>query len=68
MAFGKDFGSMTQGNDKTGQQGTNSIFVMTHDKISLIPKGKLSHMRALLWISVTRKWTPIAFKLLLEAT
>ena len=27
--FGKDFGGMAQGNDKTGQKGTNSIFVMT---------------------------------------
>jgi len=34
MAFGKDFGGMAQGDDKIGQQGTNSIFVMTHDKIS----------------------------------
>jgi hypothetical protein len=36
-AFGKDFGSMVQGDNKTGQQGTNSIFVMTHAKILLIP-------------------------------
>jgi len=33
MAFGKDFGGMTQGNDRTGQEGTNSIFVMTHAEI-----------------------------------
>ena len=32
-AFGKDFGGMAQGNDKTGQKGTNSIFAMTHAKI-----------------------------------
>jgi len=32
-AFGRDFGGMAQGNDKTGQKGTNSIFVMTHVKI-----------------------------------
>jgi hypothetical protein len=30
-AFGKDFGSMAQGDLKTGQKCTNSIFVMTHD-------------------------------------
>ncbi len=36
--FGKDFGSMAQSNHKTGQQGTNSIFVMTQDKIFRIPK------------------------------
>jgi hypothetical protein len=39
-AFGKDFGGMAQGEDKTGQKGTNSIFVMTHDKISRIPKNQ----------------------------
>jgi hypothetical protein len=32
-AFGKDSGGMTQGNNKTGQKGTNAMFVMTHDKI-----------------------------------
>jgi hypothetical protein len=36
-AFGKDFVSMAQGYNKTGQQGTNSIFVMTHAEILLIP-------------------------------
>ncbi len=35
-AFGKDFGGMAQGDEKTGQKGTNSIFVMTHDKIKNI--------------------------------
>jgi hypothetical protein len=39
MAFGKDFGGMAQGNNKTGQMGTNSIFVMTHDIIRKIPKS-----------------------------
>ncbi len=33
-AFGKDFGSMAQGDNKTGQKGTNAMFVMTHDKIA----------------------------------
>jgi hypothetical protein len=32
-AFGKDFGGMAQGDNKMGQKGTNSIFVMTHDEI-----------------------------------
>jgi hypothetical protein len=32
-AFGKDFGGMAQGDEKTGQKGTNSIFVMTHAEI-----------------------------------
>lgn len=30
-AFDKDFGGMAQGDNKTGQKGTNSIFVMEHD-------------------------------------
>ncbi len=32
-AFGKDFGGMAQGDIKTGQKGTNTMFVMTHDEI-----------------------------------
>jgi hypothetical protein len=32
-AFGKDFGEMVQGDNKTGQKGMNSIFVMTHNEI-----------------------------------
>jgi hypothetical protein len=39
-AFEKDFGGMVQGDDKTGQKGTNSIFVMTHDEIKKIPKNQ----------------------------
>ncbi len=33
-AFGKDFGSMAQGDNKTGQKGTSAMFVMTRDKIA----------------------------------
>jgi hypothetical protein len=33
IAFGKDFGGMTQGDNKTGQIGTNAMFVMTHKEI-----------------------------------
>jgi hypothetical protein len=40
-AFGKEFGDMDQGNNKTGQKGTNSIFVMTHMEISLIPSDRV---------------------------
>jgi len=32
-AFGKDFGAMAQGCNKTKQKGTNAMFVMTHDEI-----------------------------------
>jgi hypothetical protein len=34
-AFGKDFGGMAQGDRKTGQKGTNSVFVMTHEEIDI---------------------------------
>jgi hypothetical protein len=33
-AFGKDFGVIAQGDNKTGQKGTNAMFVMTHNKIT----------------------------------
>jgi hypothetical protein len=32
-AFGKYFGGMLQGSNKTGQKGMNAIFVMSHDEI-----------------------------------
>ena len=32
-AFGKDFGGMAQGDEKTGQKGTNSMFVMNQAEI-----------------------------------
>ncbi len=40
-AFGKDFRGMAQGDNKTGQKGTNSIFVMTHDEIQALPKNQI---------------------------
>jgi hypothetical protein len=33
-AFGKDFGGMAQGDNKTGQKGTYAMFFMTHNKIA----------------------------------
>jgi hypothetical protein len=33
--FGKDFGGMAQGDCKTGQKETNSVFVMTHKEIDI---------------------------------
>jgi hypothetical protein len=37
-AFGKDFGGMSQGDDKTRQKGTNAMFVMSPQDIPNIPK------------------------------
>ena len=39
-AFGKDFGGMAQGDDKTGQANTDSIFVMSHDAIKMILRNQ----------------------------
>ncbi len=38
-AFWKDFGGMAQGDDKTGQMGTNSVFVLTHGEIDIAMKA-----------------------------
>jgi hypothetical protein len=38
-AFGKDFGGMAQGDDKTSQKGTNSVIVMTHEEINVTMKA-----------------------------
>ena len=32
-AFGKEFGGLAQGDNKTNTAGTNTIFVMSHDDI-----------------------------------
>ena len=39
-AFGKDFGSMSQGVNKTGQTGMDAMFIMTHDKIAQAYRDK----------------------------
>ncbi len=35
-AFGKELGGMAQGDNKTGQIGTNAIFVMNHNELGQI--------------------------------
>ena len=37
-AFGKEWGRMAQGDSRTDEKGTNSIFVMSHKEIKNIPK------------------------------
>ncbi len=39
--FGKDFGGMSQGDNKTGQKGTNAMFVMSPPDIPNIPKDRV---------------------------
>jgi hypothetical protein len=61
-AFGKDFGRMAQGNLKTGQKGTNSIFVMTHAEIPGISKIKrLLLTPVLLWTTALSSRTLTTF-------
>ena len=38
-AFGKDFGDMAQGDNKTSQKRTNAMFVMNHEDIKKILKA-----------------------------
>ena len=39
-AWGKEFGNMAQGDKRTSTPGTDSIFVMSHDKIGRIPEDR----------------------------
>jgi hypothetical protein len=42
-AFSKEFGGMAQGDNKTGQKGTNANFVMNHNKLAhILQAGKNS--------------------------
>jgi hypothetical protein len=38
-AFGKEFGGMDQGDNKTVQKGRNAIFVMNHNNITKVLKA-----------------------------
>jgi hypothetical protein len=40
-AFGIDFVGVSQGNNKTGQKGTNAMFVMSSSDKPLIPKVRI---------------------------
>jgi hypothetical protein len=40
MAFGKDFGGTSQGDNKTGQVGTNAMFIMDPKDIPNIPADR----------------------------
>ena len=41
-AFGKDFGGMCQGDDKTGMVGTDAMFVMTPQDVANMPADRLA--------------------------
>ncbi len=50
-AFGKVFGGMAEGDLKTGQKGTNSVFIMTHKEILRVPPNQ----------TVTYAWIVVDF-------
>jgi hypothetical protein len=41
-AFGKDFGSMCQGDNKTGAKGTHAMFVMKPEEVNHMPAARLA--------------------------
>jgi hypothetical protein len=68
-AFGKDFGGMAQGCNKTGQKGTNAMFVMTIAEIaSAIAAGKKSLTQIRLLIPTHKRKTLTDSKSRLEET
>ena len=40
-SLGKEFGNLAQGDNKTGEQGTNCVFVMMHEQIKTFPRTEL---------------------------
>jgi hypothetical protein len=47
-AFGKEFGGMAQGDNRTGTVGTNAMFVMTHDDIARLRGKKYTYANIVL--------------------
>ena len=41
LVFGKEFGNLAQGDDLTGTEGTDSVFVMSHQDIKTIPSNRV---------------------------
>ena len=40
-ALGKEFGNIAQGDNKTGEQWTGCVFVMTHAEVANIPADRV---------------------------
>jgi len=47
-AFGREFGGMAQGDDKTKTKGTNAMFVMSHDDIARLRGTKYTYTNIVL--------------------
>ena len=41
LAFGKEFGHLAQGGEVTGTEGTDSVFVVSHQDIKTIPSDRV---------------------------
>jgi len=73
-AFEKDFGGMAQGDEKTGQEGINSVFVMTRREIDIAMKAghKWTNARVIVyycpqkedpnWIQITVEGNLITYR------
>jgi hypothetical protein len=60
--FGKDFGGMAQGCNKTGQKGTNAMFFMTRAEIApALAVGKNSLTQILLLITTHKRKSRTGF-------
>ncbi|KAL7500917.1 hypothetical protein ACHAWT_008970 [Skeletonema menzelii] len=40
-AFGKEFGGLAQGDDRTGQKGTDTVVILDHEQIQQIPADRV---------------------------
>ncbi len=61
-AFGKDFGGMAQGDNRTGQKGMDAMFVMTHEDIKhALRAGKKSLTAIQLLITTHKRRIPIGY-------
>ena len=61
-AFGKDFGGMAQGDNKTGQNGADAMFVMTQEDIKhALRVGKKSLTAIQLLVTTRKKRIPIGY-------
>jgi hypothetical protein len=54
-AFGKDFGGMAQGDNKTGQKGTNARFVMAHEEIQHVLRAGKNSLTPTQWLTIAHK-------------
>ncbi len=61
-AFGKDFGGMAQGDNKTGQKETSTMFVMEHEEIQQVLRaGNKSLTPTQLWTIDRKRRMQIGF-------